>query len=144
VQGRGQGLGQRPAREGAAGRDHLVQDAAEGEQVAAVIGREAAGLFGGHVGRRPQHRPDLGEGRLGDVRRLVGVGVRTDPRQAEVEDLHPAAGREEEVVRLQVPVDDAAAVRRRQPLGDGDADLQRGPPVEGRPGQPLAQGFALK
>ena len=68
---------------------------------------------------------------VGACRDRVGVLVVRAPasgrrqlRQTEVEDLHPAVGRDEHVLRLQVAVDDALVVRGREAVGDlhGDVD----------------------
>ena len=44
--------------------------------------------------------------------------ARSCRRQAEVEDLHVAVGGDEDVLRLQIAMDDAALVRGGEPLGD--------------------------
>ena len=43
-------------------------------------------------------------------------------REAEVQNLHRAVRRQEDVLRLQVTVDHAARVRSRQAVGDGGGD----------------------
>ena len=82
----------RPARERTPGGQHLVQDAAEREQIAAGIGRQPLDLFGRHVPDRPEHDA----GNRAEKRRGIFFGVRDDgrpPREAEVEDLGPLSDR---------------------------------------------------
>ena len=52
----------------------------------------------------------------------VGRGLLVDGCEAEVEDLDPAVGGEEEVFRLDVAVDDPAAVRGGEAVGHRGAD----------------------
>ena len=95
--------------------------------------RSAARLFRGHVGHRADHRRPC-------TPSTVIVSVLSDDsapdqfRQAEVEDLDAAVGRDEQVARLDVAMDDAAivgggetawrsAARSRRPCG----------PASGRP-----------
>ena len=97
-------------------REHLVQHDAEAEDVGAMIDLAADRLLRRHVGQRPDHRAGLRDpgARLGFARvRQLG--------DAEVEDAHASAGGDDHVRRLQIPVDDAGAVRR----GHGVGDLQR-------------------
>ena len=74
------------------------------------------GLLGGHVARRAQD---------GARARLAGVGVLDGLGQAEVGDLGHAVGRQEDVGRLQVAVDDPAFVRRLERFRDLNADGDR-------------------
>ena len=46
-------------------------------------------------------------------------------REAEIEDLHPAVQREEDVLRLQVAMHDAAFVRGAKPSGHLEGDVER-------------------
>ena len=96
-------------------RGHPVQDAAEAEQVAAVIDFPALGLLGRHVRRRADDRPLLRELAF----RSGGSG------QAEVQDLHAVGFRlQPDVGRLDVAVDQPALVGRRQSQGHLPADAQ--------------------
>src|SRR5262249_51982067 len=54
VQNRGHRVGSRLAEEGTAARNHFIHNAAEGEDIAAGVGRLAAHLFGRHVRHRSQ------------------------------------------------------------------------------------------
>ena len=104
-------------RVGAEGRmagTHRIQDAAETEQVGAVIDGLAAGLLGGHVLRR-----------AGDDARLRQAGVVHGPRQPEVGELHPLhTVFQQDVRRLDVAVDQSLSMRRGQPGRRLHADAQ--------------------
>ena len=52
------------------------------------------------------------------------VSSATQFRQAEVEHLHGAVVADHDVGRLQIAMDDAARVRGRQRVGDGNGDAQ--------------------
>ena len=129
----------------------LVHRDAEGELVRPCVGRPGLVLLRGHVRRGPEQRAGLGD-RQGvaerrhdrprrRVRRLDRRG-----RQAEVGDPDPAVGRDEDVGRLEVAVDDAGGVGGRQAAargGEGVDDLAQRPPavlqphVEARAGDVL-------
>ncbi len=109
-----------PAERQAPGQ-HLVQHAAEGPDVGALVHGPAARLFRTHVGRRPDDeavaRPIRGDGRrLRQIEtgRVTGRGF----GQAEVEHLHRAGRRDHDIGRLQVAVDDSPLVRRIHRVGD--------------------------
>jgi len=117
--------------EGAVPGEHLVQDDAERPDVGPLVHGLASRLLGRHVGGGAQENtglgPGLGQGgRPGQVARGTGDGV-ARPRlgQAEVEDLHPAVGRELHVRGFQVAVDDALLVGLLETLGDLPGDRQR-------------------
>ena len=89
-------------------------DAAQAEQVGAVVDRLAAGLLGGHVLRRAGHDAALRQ-----------AGVVGGAGQAEVGELDPLdAVLQQDVGRLDVAVDQPLRVRRRQPGGRLHADPQ--------------------
>ena len=109
---------------------HLVEHDAQAEQVGAVVHGGPLGLLRAHVRRRadgrplPRHRVEPRPVRA-RVAGAVGVGLGGRPGQPEVEDLHPPlVPFEPDVGRLDVAVDEAARVRRRQPLGHLPADPQ--------------------
>ena len=83
----------RLALERALAGHHLVEHAAEREDVAAVIDPSPADLLGRHVARRCRDGSGFGRARRG---RVWSVGCRTHRGvrcEAEVEDLHPAVRR---------------------------------------------------
>ena len=106
--------------------ERLIEDAAEGPDVGAAVEREAAQLLGAHVARRPEDNVPVAQRRrwrVGDVAHARAVGEHL--RDAEVEDLHAALGRDLDVGRLQIAMDDAALVRRLERQRDLMDDRQR-------------------
>ena len=103
-------------RNGRSAEEQLVEDDAEREHVGARVHPRAGPLLRRHVAwraHRRRHR-DL------DRRRLAQPGLATElllPREPEVEQLQVPAGGEHDVLGLEVAVDDAARVQRREPLG---------------------------
>ena len=82
-------------------------------------------MFGRHVGERAHHDAVF---RIDETRRSLGVGERFPAGelcQPEVQHLHVPVATDHDVLGLQVAVDDAGVVRRRDGLGDLDADGQR-------------------
>ena len=79
----------------------------------------SVGLLRGHVVQRPEDDPGLGQRdrRSLDRRRVSAHQF----RQAEIEDAQPPAGRDDDVARFQVAVNDAGVVRGP----DGVRDLER-------------------
>lgn len=90
---------------------HLAPDDARGVHVTALVDRFAAALFGGGVVVTAHSLPESGDlirlrvGRFGD---------------AEVGDDQPTVGRDDEIARLQITVDDAMAVDAAQPFEQFD------------------------
>ena len=86
-------------------REHLVEDGAEGEHVRTSIRGVSADLLGRHVRDGSEERAAGGGNRGGDPRGRQQLG------HTEVEDLQSAVLGEEQVLRLQIAVDDSAAMR---------------------------------
>jgi hypothetical protein len=111
-----------------------------------MIGGLPADLLGGHVADRAHDdagsRLDRG-GRRRHLRRR-GSGGGLELRQAEVEDLHAAVVRDEEVLGLQVAVDDPLLVGRREPLRDLARVVDRLPRRERAAGKLLSKRLALE
>ena len=123
-------LGGGPLDRGTAGQDRVeggpqaVDVAGGGEQF-----EPAVGLLGAHVGGGPDDRAGLGVAGAapgGGAERLLGRHPRRPALlaadrlgQAPVDDQGLAEGAEHDVARLEVPVEDAPAVR----VGDGVADV---------------------
>ena len=100
-------LVRRIARERNLAAGHLVEDHAEREDVRPRVGLLAPHLLRRHVERRPQNGAHLRHGAAGE---RLG--------EAEVGQVRRAGRVEHDVLRLQVAVDDALLVRRREPLAD--------------------------
>ena len=107
---------------------HLVEHRAEAEDVAAGIDRSARRLLGRHIGGRAGDRPRRAEcavrGDGGGVRVRVLVGS-NQFGQAEIEHLHRAVGPDHHIGRFEIAMDDAARMRGRERVGDGDGDAER-------------------
>ena len=138
-------VGARIAGEGLLPREQLVEDGAEREEVAPGVDATSPELLGRHVPHRPQ-----------DGSRLGGARRRLDPRpraagrfplhlrEPEVEDLEAPVLRDEEVVRLQVPMDDPFLVGGREAVRDLDRPVDRLAGRHPRPRDRLAEGLALE
>ncbi len=140
---RRQGLGRRPALEGAFARRHLVEDRAEGELVGPEVERPPARLLGRHVADRSHHHP--GPRRVGRRllhRQLVGLG-RDELRQAEVQDLGVAVLGDHDVLRLQVPVHDPGRVGRGEAVADLDGEVEHLLRRHGSGGREVLEGRTL-
>ena len=106
-----------------------MQNHAERPDVGALVGGLTFGLFGSHVACSAQDHPSL-RGVHADGGRLLGIPAarrsqRVYLRQTEIENLHSAAGRDFDIGRLQVAMDDALFVRGFERSSDLPADLQR-------------------
>jgi len=143
VQQPGDDFLRRGALEPRAPGDHLVQDAAKGEDVGARVDAIAGHLFRRHVPERAEH--DVRR-RAGD-RRSIGaqVGQRVPmERQAEIQNLHRTSSGQEDVLGFQITVDDSAEVRRGQPVGDLRSNPDSFLPSERAGLDALAQRLALE
>ena len=134
--------------EGGAPGGQLVEHGSQGEEVGARVERQAQELLGGHVGQRAHGDAHLRQGvlrRRRGVARVAGLGSRHELREAEIEDLDLTARGQEEVPRLDVPVDDPLDVSRVERVRDLGPELrhplrgQRGLPEELLEGRPLEQ-----
>ena len=114
---------------------HLVKYYAEGPDVGASVDRLAARLLGTHISRRAQDHARLRH-RQRKRRRHGGARTWRDCAElarglgeAEIENLDHAGGREFDVGRLQIAMDDAILVGRFQAFGDlprdGDGFFER-------------------
>ena len=101
----------------------LVEDRARREHVAAPVDALAHRLLGGHVVRGTEDDAPAGDS-----------GAGGDAGEAEVEDLGPSIGPDQDVGGLDVAMDDAARMR----VGEAGADLEEDPhPVGEGDGGPL-------
>ena len=110
------------AVEGPLPGDELVEHEPEREDVAARVGLLPFELLRRHVLQRAEDR--AGAGRRAADRRHVRRQLRRGLGQAEVEELDAALG-DEDVRRLQIPVDDAVAVRGVEGIEDLPREHQR-------------------
>ena len=130
----------RVARERRLPGEHLVEDEPEGEHVSARVGLVPHRLLRRHVGHGAHGHAlcgELGGGRLVVPARLHQLG------QPEVHHLGMPARVEDDVVRLDVPVDHAVAVRLAQRVRHRYRHLQDLAYLHGALAQSLAQGGAL-
>ena len=111
---------------GPAAGEHLVEHGAESELIRARLRRRAGRLLGGHVTDAPDQDARLREaGPRGGLRRAGSLGRHRDLLgESEVKDLGEAVAPHHHVLGLQVAVDDSCLVRRREALGDLDADRE--------------------
>ncbi len=114
-----QGLSDTAAAECSPSTRHFVQQTSKGEQVCPMVDLGGASrLLGRHVAGGSH---DLPRYRAEHCRRYRGVAADSDRGEfgeAEIKDLRVAALRQEDVVRLQVAVNDAGRMSRRERLGD--------------------------
>ena len=125
---------------------HLVEHAAEGEDVGAPVCRLPASL----LRREIAHGAEDGA-RGGALILLQGAGHVVTPGlgeldlgEAEVQDLHPAVLGHEEVVRLEVPVDDPLLVGSAEALGHLHSDVHGLPHGQGAIPEPVPQRSTLE
>ena len=118
--------------------EHLEQDGAGGEEIAAGVDGLALDGLGRHVARRAHDHAGPR-----DVGGRAGAPLQLRTRQAEVEQLH-AVRREEHVRRLEVAMNDAARVQRRQRGQDLEADRDGLGDVQRSAPQLLGQRLALE
>ncbi len=128
--------------EGPPPREHLREDHPRGEEVRALVHLGSSHLLGGHVARGAHDRARRGHVGLG--RGVLPAPGGVGPGQAEIQDLEDAVRREEQVLGLDVPVDDALLVGRRKAPDhlDGQADGRLGGHGPGR--QAVLEGLPLQ
>ena len=127
---RGAQLGEITTRERPLAVQRLPCGGAEAEDIGSLVGGLAAQLLGGHVRGRAHQHPGPGQrGRdslrfrhsvLGDID--GGDGLQA--REAEVGHPHATVGADQDVVRLEVPVDDPGRVRGGEAAPRGGEDLE--------------------
>jgi len=123
--------------EGAASGDHLVENAAEAEEVAACVGFRALQKFGGHVLKGSDDGALLGERGHGCGKRSQIHGRRGRRKSADRlrRNRHLRFGQakspstcatfsQHDVRRLQIAMDDALLMRLLQGLSDFGSNLQ--------------------
>ena len=130
---------------------HLIQDHAEREQVGASVELVAERLLGRHVGDRAQHgtgtrqiRFDRAGLSLVPIRGGRRVELRHQLGQPEVEDLHLAGARHEDVRRLQVAMENPFCMGGDQSFGDLERQLQRRLERQRTQTDPPPERFALE
>jgi hypothetical protein len=139
VDDRVQGVDARRPLEQPSSRQELIHRHPEREDVGASVDFLSERLFRGHVGGRSRRHPRLGPVRVRD--RLIAV-IR-NAREAEVENFHPRVSGDEDVLRLQIAMKDAAGVRGSQAARDLDGVVEpRGDRRRVR--HPIAQGLPVE
>ena len=112
------------AHERSSAGEALEQDAAERKQIASPIQRLLLNLFGGHVGRRADNPVRLRQARDCCVAR-GGVCRGNHLGDAKVQELGLTLWRQHHVLRLQIAMDDVAAMSGSERVGDLSRDAQR-------------------
>ncbi len=92
---------------------HFIENRAHRPDIRSGIDIAAGGLLGRHICRRAHRGPGLGQ--VGDIAQLG---------ETKIEDLDPA-GRQDDVCRFDIAVDDSSIVRRGQAFGDLNGDGSR-------------------
>ena len=131
------------ARERTGAADHLVDHAAQAEDVRAGAERFRAKLLGRHVRRRPENDAGAGEPRLGRGLGRRPLGRTGQFGQAEVEDLGVAARGQHDVAGLDVAVNHALCMRGGERISHLLRDANRLGDRERATCQPFGQGLAL-
>ncbi|OQC35807.1 MAG: hypothetical protein BWX64_02308 [Acidobacteria bacterium ADurb.Bin051] len=140
VEDRDDSLGDAFAGEGRTARQGLAEHRSEREDVRARVHDLAAELLRRHVAEGPHDpaRPGQGDGRL---LLRVALSAREQAGDAEVEQLGEAVGREHDVLRLDVAVQDAGGVRVHQRFEQTARHRVEFAAGERPPLQPLPQGL---
>ena len=106
-----QNLRQRSAPKRRPAGQHREQHAAEAIQIALRRDRAAVGLLGGHVFGRADQAAGRRQPRVAE-----------QPRDAEIGQLQIVVGRQQQIGRLEIAMDDAVVVRMLQSPGELDAE----------------------
>ena len=111
-------LEHRPIGKGRTSREHVKERASERIKVAPDVDvARVAGLFGADVVERAQGHPALGQAVVATAFETAG--------QAHVDELRPALGRDDDVRRLDVAMDDPALGGVHQGAGDLQREVDR-------------------
>jgi hypothetical protein len=113
-QDRRDGVGRGLTLERARPRRHLVENDPKREEIRSVIRGPALDLLRRHVGHRAHHLTVLGQRLGGRLVAALGVELRAQLGEPEIEDLDVAVGRHHDVGRLEIAMDDAARMRGDQ------------------------------
>ena len=127
--------------EGAAGGEHLVEDAAKTEDVGASVSSLTPSLLRRHVGRRTENNTGAG---LEGERSITGGVRRGKTSQTEIKDLYLAIRTNKNVVRLNVPVNDTLFVGSAKATSDLGGNLDRLALRKWAGLEALAQGFSFQ
>ncbi len=131
----------RPSRERPLAVQTFPDRHAEGELIAGGGGLEARHHFGSEVSRRAGDPSGVRVARTWFRRGLAGrIGLLHLASESEVADHHPAVVRDEDVIGLEVAVEQASLVRRRQTSSGGEETGDDGVGGTRRLAQPFAQG----
>ena len=103
-----------------AAADELIQDDAKGENIAAGVERSPGGLFGRHV--RDCAKDGPGAGSAEALTSDIGCGRALVQQlcQSEIGQLGIATARDQDVLGLDVPMQNAGVMRGGQPVADAD------------------------
>ena len=124
--------------------EHLVEHGAKAEDIRPVIDALPPHLLGRHVAHRAEHEAGIGLGALGQSVAALGWLAFSELRDAEVENLHAAVSRDEQVLRLEIAVDDAALVRGGKTPRDLNGVVGSASSWQWRASQLLAQGRSFE
>ena len=124
-------------------RGHLVQHGAEAEDVTSGVQFPSRRLLRRHVGRRTCGDFWSPSGIVTVRGPLIALAVCDEPREAEVQYLDLALKRDDDVRRLEIAVDDAVLVRRRESVRNRDRHAQHLVDCHPIPGDERVQRRAL-
>ena len=143
------GLHRGGAAEGVVPCSHLPQNHTQAEEIAAGIYVLTPDLFGAHVVGGSHHQANLRDPaeRWAHPRTRCGLWwqglILAQFHQPEIEDLHMAVDRQHQVLRLEIPVDDALVMGGGEPIRHGRGQLRCLTPGHGPCGHAPPQRRAL-